>query len=57
MSFFGTKKDGSFQFYQTSEIERCTVYYLHPFPQMDECIDSLGLAKVSFTLDMYYSYY
>jgi hypothetical protein len=52
------KPDGSTRFcVDYRRLHAVTVRYSYPLPRMDECIDSLGDAKISTTLDCNYGYW
>lgn len=55
---FLQKKDGTFRFCMDyRKLDFITVRDLYPLPLMDETIDSLGNAKLFFTLDTYWGYW
>ena len=55
---FAPKKDGRLRFcIDYRKLNEMTVKDSYPLPRMDECIDSLGEAKVFTTLDAYSGYW
>ncbi len=55
---FAPKKDGRLRFcVDYRKLNEMTVRDSYPLPRMDECIDSLGEAKVFSTLDAYAGYW
>ena len=55
---FAPKKDGKLRFcIDYHRLNTLTVKDSYPLPRMDECIDSLGEAKVFSTLDAYWGYW
>ena len=55
---FAPKKDGKLRFcIDYRKLNQASVKDSYPLPRMDECIDSLGTAKIFTTLDAYSGYW
>ena len=55
---FAPKKDGKLRFcIDYRKLNAMTVKDSYPLPRMDECIDTLGDAKIFTTLDAFWGYW